>query len=290
MKSRIVFLAVFLLLCSFSFGVRKDLVSAQSTQSGSIGLEGRVPAKPPAKAPTITFPRNGATITDIPVTVTGLCESGLLIKIFKNGVFGGSAICKNGSYSIQIDLFIGVNELIARAYDDLDQASPDSNKVRVTLPASQFSVTNRISLSSSFAKRGANPGDKLTWPITLNGGTGPYAISVDWGDGTEPDIISREFAGNFEISHIYENAGIYNILIRATDKNGDVAFLQLVGVGNGELNQDQAGAGPSQVREIIKILWLPIIFLAIMALVAFWLGKRHQIRVLRRRLSKRDSF
>ena len=265
-------------------------LGAQSTQRGPIGLEGRVPAEPPKNAPTITFPKDGSTITELPVTVRGLCQSGLLVKVFKNNIFGGSAVCKNNNYAITIDLFIGLNELVARQYDDLDQASPDSNRVRVTFPAGQFATANRISLSSNYAKRGANPGEELTWPIILSGGVGPYAISVDWGDGTDPDIISRELAGTFDITHVYENAGTYNILIRATDKNGDLAFLQLVGVGNGELAQDgQAGTG-APTEPVYVILWWPIILLAALVPISFWLGKRHQIHVLRRRLSKRDTF
>lgn len=263
-------------------------ISAQTTEQGSIGIQGKVPGNPPSKAPTITFPSNGAVITDLPVSVGGTCQSGLLIKIFKNNIFGGSVVCKNGTYTLKIDLFIGKNDLIARAYDDLNQSSPDSNKVTVTLPAGQFALANRVSLSSSYAKRGANPGEKLTWPIILSGGTGPYAITVDWGDGTDPDIISREFSGPFDIEHIYKNAGSYSILIRAVDKDKNAAFLQLVGVANGEIAQDSAGPLTTQ-NTISKILWWPIIFLLLLAITSFWLGRRHQINILRRRLSRRSS-
>lgn len=276
----VVWLTLFTLLVSFV-----PLKAFAATSSGSVGIEGKVPTDPPKNAPTITFPVTNTTITNLPVTVTGLCQTGLLIKVFKNGVFGGSATCKNGTYSIQIDLFIGRNELIARAYDDLDQASPDSNLVVVTFPVSQFSGTNRVSLSSVFAKRGANPGQTLTWPIILSGGNGPYAITVDWGDGTQPDIISREFPGTFDITHIYQSAGIYNVLIRATDKNGELAFLQLVGVGNGELADSQGGTTPLEKIKT-KILWWPAAVLIPLIALAFWLGRKHELLSLKRRFEK----
>jgi hypothetical protein len=267
----------------FTLGLSGSVFAA--TSSGSVGIEGKVPGNPP-KAPTITFPANGSSFTTLPVKVTGLCQSGSLVKIFKNDVFGGSAICKNGSYSIEIDLFVGKNELVARAYDDLDQASPDSNKVTVTLPASQFSGINRVSLSSVFARKGANPGEKLNWPIILSGGEGPYAISVDWGDGSRPDLISQQFPGTFNISHTYKSAGIYNVLIQATDKNGEVAFLQLVGVGNGEVS-DKNGGTTEKVKQVTKVVWWPAIFLIPLALLAFWLGRRHEIASLRSKLERR---
>lgn len=267
--------------------IAHSLAASAATESGSVGIEGKVPGNPPKNAPTITFPANGSSITELPVTVTGLCQTGLLIKVFKNNVFGGSAICKNGSYSLQIDLFVGRNELVARAYDDLEQSSPDSNKVIVNFPVSQFSGTNRVSLSSAYAKRGASPGQTISWPIILSGGNGPYAISVDWGDGTQPDIISREFAGTFDISHVYKTAGVYNVLIRATDKNGEIAFLQLVGVGNGEIADKQGTAGGTTAKETIKVLWWPAVIFIPLIILAFWLGRRHELTSLRRKLERR---
>lgn len=278
-----IFSLVPLLPLLVAFGLSQ--VSSAATSSGSTGIEGTVPTDPPKNAPTITFPTNGANITDLPVNVTGLCQTGLTIKIFKNGVFGGSAVCNNGSYSVQIDLFVGRNELVARAYDDLDQASPDSNLVVVNFPVSQFSGLNRVSLSSAFAKRGANPGQTLTWPIILSGGNGPYAITVDWGDGTQSDIISREFPGTFDISHVYESAGTYNVLIRAIDKNGELAFLQLVGVGNGEL-ADLHGAGTTISSTKTQVLWWPAAIAILLIIIAFWLGRKHEILTLRRKFER----
>lgn len=254
-------------------------------ESGSIGIEGTVPTDPPKNAPTITFPVNNSNITDTPVNVTGLCQTGLLVKVFKNGVFGGSATCVNGSYTVQIDLFVGRNELVSRAYDDLDQASPDSNMVVVNFPVSQFSGLNRISLSSIFAKKGANPGQALSWPIILSGGNGPYAITIDWGDSNQPDIVSREFPGTFDITHVYQLSGIYNVLIRATDKNGEIAFLQLVGVGNGEA-KDPTTATPV-VQGSSKVIWWPAAAAILLIIIAFWLGRRHEILSLRRKFERK---
>lgn len=266
---------------------------AQTTESGSIGLEGKISAPPPTTGATISFPRDGQTITDLPTTVTGICPNGLLVKIFKNNVFAGSGQCTNGSFSIQIDLFSGRNELVARVYDDLDQAGPDSNIVVVTFPFTGGIAPNRISLTSAFAKRGANPGQKLTWPIILSGGNGPYAITVDWGDGKTADIISQAFAGTFEISHTYDNAGIYNVIIRATDKDGNIAFLQLVGVANGPAGQNngspQGGQNGGAPVVQTKVLWQPAAIAIPLIISSFWLGKRYELHVLRKRLDAHEE-
>lgn len=266
-------------------------------ERGSVGLEGRINAAPPTTGATISFPRDGAVITNLPTTVTGICPTGLLVKIFKNNVFAGSVQCVNGSFSIPIDLFSGRNELVARVYDDLDQPGPDSNIVVVTLPFAGSFIPNRISLTSAFAKRGAAPGQTLSWPITLTGGNGPYAITVDWGDGKTPDIISQAFPGNFNITHIYDSAGVYNVIIRATDKDGNIAFLQLVGVANGPVGQNAGGTSgkdgkPSGENTIIRtrVLWQPAAVAIPLIGIAFWLGTRYELFSLRKRLDNREDI
>lgn len=265
----------------------------ENPQSGSVGLEGTISAPAPTQAATISFPTNGQTVTTLPITVTGLCPNNTLVKLFKNGIFGGSAQCNNGSYSITADLFVGTNELIVRVYDELDQAGPDSRTITVTYNDSNFSAAgSRPSLTSNYAKRGANPGDTLSWPISLSGGSGPYAISVDWGDGSTPDLISQEFPGVLTITHAYDSAGVYNIVVKVTDSNGSSGFLQLVGVANGSLsqtNQDGSGAGNDTTSTRTRVLWWPMLAMLPLLIITFWLGRRHQMTALRRELEKQHS-
>lgn len=285
---------MFYLLCSLAILILLPAGRVQAAEeSGSIGLEGRINSEPPKSGATITVPQNGATITDLPTTVSGLCPDGLLVKVFKNNVFAGATQCQGGSYSIQIDLFSGRNELVARVYDALDQAGPDSNIVVVTFPVSGVTSPTKISLTSAFAKRGADPGKILSWPITLTGGNGPYAITVDWGDGKTADIISRAFPGTFDITHVYDQPGVYNIIIRATDRDKNLAFLQLVGVANGPVGQNNAGGTEGEGGLTItktKILWQPAAIAIPLIASSFWLGKRYELYVLRRQLEQREDI
>lgn len=267
------------------------LGSSQNPQSGSVGMQGTVPSAPPSRGATITTPVNGQSFTKTPITVGGLCPSGLLVKIFSNNVFVGAVMCTNGSYSVQIDLFDGQNDLIARVYDALDQPGPDSNVVHVTFINAQFQNTGipLLSVTSNYARRGANPGQTLTWPFIISGGTAPYAVSIDWGDGKPASLLSEAFAGNFTADHVYDNAGLYQITVRATDKNGQTAYLQVVGEANGAVTQSRANAsnGPAV---IIKnhILWLPAALLVPLLAVAFWLGRRYELSVLRKHLEQEE--
>jgi len=253
-------------------------------QSGSVGVEGTVPGAPPTQGATITVPSNGQVFNSIPINVAGLCPKVLLVEIFKNGVFAGSAQCPNGSFALQIDLFDGRNDLVARVYDALNQAGPDSNTVTVTFNSGTRAAGPRVSLLTEFAKRGANPGTPLTWPLTISGGKGPYAVSVDWGDKTPFDLISRANPGDFTIEHTYSQAGTYKVTIKASDANGDSAFLQVVGIGNGPIQQAAAGQGGGQTKRVI--IWWPLLLSIILIILAFWSGQKHQLAVIRDRLRR----
>lgn len=266
----------------------------QNPQNGSVGFQGTISAPPPTTGATISLPQNGQSFREIPINVSGICPKGLLVKLFKNNVFSGSQQCDSGSFSIQIDLFTGTNELVARVYDNLDQPGPDSNTVTVSFNDNRQGAGSRVTLTSDYAKRGANPGESLDWPIILSGGEGPYAISVDWGDGKAPDLKSQQFPGTFTVSHVYDTAGVYNIIIKATDKNGTSAFLQLVGIANGALSQDSGSAsskkdgdGTSQTPKA-RIIWQPAAFSIPFILSTFWLGKRYELRVLRKKIERGD--
>lgn len=263
------------------------------TGSGTTGLQGKVSSPPPTTPATITNPTSGRTFTSTPITVSGLCTTGMVIKIYSNGIFVGSAECKTGSYSLEVDLFGGSNELVARIYDSLDQAGPDSNKVTVEFQDGHAAAfRERVSLSSTIAKLGAPVGSPLTWPLVVTGGTAPYAISIDWGDGSSADLKSVSFAGSFEMTHTYKSAGIYRVVVKASDAEGGAAFLQLVGVGSGAAGQSSTGSknagGQSNTIVVQKYIWWPALLTIPFVIAGFWIGKKYELVALHRQLERQS--
>ncbi len=198
--------------------------------------------------------------------------------------------CDNGSYSLQSDLFSGRNDLIARVFDDLDQAGPDSNTVTVTFSdASLGAFDSRASLTSTYAKKGANPGSTLSWPITISGGIGPYALSIDWGDGKPVTLQSIPFPDTINFEHIYDSAGIYRIIVKVSDSKGSTGYLQLIGVGTGAVgasgtNTKDSATGGTTVVTRTKYSVIPAIAALPLVLITFWLGRRYELQRLRRRI------
>ena len=258
---------------------------------GSYGLAATKVQEPPTQGATITTPGNGATFNESPITVSGICPNDLLVQIYNNGVMVGSVLCTNGSFSIQISLFSGTNELTAVVYDSLEQAGPTSNKRTVTYNDSRLTAfAQGVTLTSSYGRRSAPAGDQLTWPVQLTGGTGPYALSIDWGDGEGPELKSQSLSGVIALARSYTKAGIYQVNIRATDANGVSAFLQVIAVSNGKVDAAAAAADtPATTRT--AVLWIPAAVSLVLLLPAFWLGRRSQLVSLHNKMLKeRDSF
>jgi len=253
---------------------------------GSYGLEATKRQPPPTTTATIATPGNGASFSTSPVTVSGLCTTGLLVQVYDNGVLVGAINCTSGSFSLQVSLFTGTNDINAIQYDDLEQASPDSNHVSVNYNNADFSAFGTlVTLTSNYGRRAANPGQTLTWPLLLSGGTGPYAFSIDWGDGGAADLKSQASSGEVDISHVYNQSGIYHVTIKVTDANGVSAFLQVVAIANGTpTNTGSTSAQNTKTVTVAKVLWWPALVCLVLLGPTFWLGRRSELVSLHKKL------
>lgn len=265
---------------------------------GSYGLEAIKTQPAPTQGATITTPGSGASFGNSPITVNGICPNDLLVQLYNNGVMVGSVVCRGGSFSLEISLFAGTNELTALVYDDLDQAGPPSNVVTVNYTDTRFTAFGQlVTLTSSYGRRSAAAASPLNWPLQLTGGSGPYAFSIDWGDGSKPELKSQALAGVVTIDHTYKKAGIYQVNITATDVNGVSAFLQVIAVASGQVDGAAATSGSGGADAAKKaaaapqILWTPTAISMISLLPSFWLGRMSQTISIRNKLAKeRDSF
>ncbi|MDB5162699.1 MAG: Fibronectin type protein [Candidatus Saccharibacteria bacterium] len=254
---------------------------------GSFGLEATKTQDPPTQGATITTPGNGASFNTSPVTVNGICPTDLLVQVYNNNVMVGAVMCKGGSFSVQVSLFAGINELTAIVYDSLEQAGPGSNTITVNYTDTNFTAFGAlITLTSSYGRRSAAAGSELSWPLQLSGGTGPYAFSIDWGDGSATELKSQSLAGLVAITHVYKKAGIYQANIKVTDVNGVSAFLQVIAVANGKVDTTPAAPDTSNGGEVTKILWIPAAVSLVLLPAAYWLGRRSQIVSLRNKMLK----
>lgn len=287
------------LLC---FGINAQAYAAippPGPQSGTVGVEGTIPSDPPTQAATIVQPAAGQSISTIPVTVSGTCPNSTIVKIFSNNIFIGSALCTNGSYTIRVSLFSGRNDLVAQVFDALDQQGPDSRVVTVNYTDAQYAqFGSHVLITSQFARRAADPGAVLEWPVIVSGGLGPYALSIDWGDGSGPELHSEPFAGNLSYKHSYKTAGVYKVIFTVVDGNGTAGYLQVISVATGNTTTGGNAAGTSSnggtngsdanktVVTQTKVLWQPTVALVFLAIATFWLGQKFELSAIRKRIER----
>lgn len=265
---------------------------------GTVGLKGVVPGKVPTTAAVITSPRSGTRYTTLPVAVSGTCPLNTIVEIFKNGVFAGSDYCKDDqTFAIQVDLLLGSNDIVAKVFDALDQAGPDSNTITLyydaspTAPLFVLSSPNALPdnyqqfiLRTNAVYRGSFAGDKVKVVIDVIGGIAPYALIIDWGDG-KTDLISRPNNESFTAEHTFGKPGVYQAIIKGTDSKNKTAYLQTTIIVNGQSDVASGTAPTSSSPTSSKSLLLawPMWILLFLVFLSFWLGERHEKTVLRRR-------
>jgi len=289
-------LGALLLVVGLLLGVYTTYAASPGPEAGSVGMTGIMPGKPPTVAATIDSPRDGARFSTTPVTVTGTCPKSTLVELFKNNIFAGSVPCRDdGKYSLEIDLLIGPNVLLARVYDDLNQAGPDSNKPTVNydaLPAQAGPLTSldfggaQLLLNTDAVFRGVFPGQEMSIPIDILGGTPPYAINVQWGDSSNK-VVPRANNQSFTVGHVYQRAGTYQISIQGSDANGRVAFLTVAAIVNGQPapvagSTDEGGTISNSAMAHLLTLW-PLYTSVVAIAISFWLGERREKYVLTHR-------
>lgn len=323
-----ILLCVGVFLATWTKFVTADSFVYPDPASGSYDVHLKVPGPAPTIAATIDTPSGGASFTDIPITVKGSCPVSTYVTLYRNGAFSGVALCTaQGDYELQTGLFSGANQLQARVFSLTDVAGPMSNTVDVTytppLPpetgsgsSSSGSSSSKASSSStargstsapippllfktSFIYEGHYVGQSSRFELSVDGGNPPYAISVDWGDGTR-GLISRSKAGVFTLEHTYKKAGDYKgsyvVNLSASDADGNKTFLQLLSIVNnptgavpGTAKGPTTGFGagtPAYLNKLTGYIW-PGYGIVVLMLVSFWLGERRELSVLRPHSHKR---
>lgn len=306
------------LICAIA-AVATPVAAVNQTQNGDITVSGVVLGPPPATPPSIDIPQSGQTFAERTVDVKGDCSAGLVVRIFRNAIFAGSAMCDaSGEFALQMDLTEGRNDLIARQYDANNQSSPDSDTVTVFFappaqqpplpdptpqtpgapvntppagpPATQVAQFQLI-IDYDYSFQGVTVNKPLNLPIHFLGGTPPYAVSVSWNDGQQ-SVISRENAEQFFVEHTYTKAGTYIVKLRVSDKDGNQAFLQFVLIVNGKSAETPNASlfGTPVTFDALPYIGLPSLGFGAAGFAAgFFAHRWRRVKGLRSRSKQDDS-
>lgn len=280
----LIFLTLVLSVFILAFGA----IAKSATITVTAAVTGPLPTAPAI----ITSPLDGATFSSPTITVDGTCSAGYVVKLFRNDVFSGSTLCTVGNtFTIQVTLTAGHNDLEAKIYNLIDQLGLPGNNIGVTYNAPIPPTTTTPSstpqakvapliLESTVQYQSALPRHEIIWPIKISGGTPPYAVSVEWNDGSV-DVYSQPTAGTFEIKHTYAQAGSYKgayfIKVRGSDSQQRQAILQLVALIGESSFQSPVVSSTwppwfSGLSKRLTVVW-PALALALLMLISYIIGR-----------------
>jgi hypothetical protein len=129
-------------------------------------------------------------------------------------------------------------------------------------------------------------GEQWSWDVGISGGTVPYKVTIDWGDGTMSNR-DRDGSDLFTISHSYNNPGVYQPTIRVVDAGGNsntTMLLQLLAIvkpSNGAPIVS-ATTPSSGIAQYLWFIW-PTYLAIVLMVLSFWLGELEVTRKLRLR-------
>ena len=307
--------SILLLLC---VGVMLIGSTLQGQAASNTTVSATVEAPELTEPAVISQPTDGTVFNTKPVTVSGSCPDNSYVELSRNGQFSGVAVCNNNAFQIQSDLFDGNNQLLAQDYNTTDEAGPAGMPINVTYnppaslsnpPAGNSAATasqtstgsSAISppvMTSQFEFQATDAGQVFTTTINIDGGTPPYYVTVNWGDGSTTDYTFNSDP-TFEISHTYQSAGNFVIIAKTVDAKGVKTSVQLVAIIHAPLtaktktpvisgiigSTSPPAAISSFFRSVKHYLWVawPSYLIVVALVFSFWLGEHEELRLLRRR-------
>jgi RHS repeat-associated protein len=166
---------------------------------------------PPANAPAISAPTNGAWLNSLEISVAGLADRGAVsVAIYGDGQALASGVADaNGAFTVPIALADGTNRLQAAAANRAGEG-PVSGVVTVrvdrTIPAAPMvtnfapaPATNRIRTTTP-TLAGTREADTAVWidgAERVSPGTGNWSFSLSLSQGLDPvSVFARDRAGN----------------------------------------------------------------------------------------------
>ncbi|MBX4201633.1 hypothetical protein KW803_01925 [Candidatus Saccharibacteria bacterium] len=308
-------LILFLLLCAGVYLVNSTFRAEAQDIQVTAQIQGPAVTDPPV----ITSPADGTHFSAVPVVVQGNCPANAAyVEIFRNNIMSGTAICTSGgTFSLEIDLFAGSNEITSRAFNVNDNAGPVSgiftvyydSAQPVSVPGqptgssqdnssqgsgssgSESSAISPLILKTVFVYKGYYVDQEVIWPLDISGGSKPYAFNVDWGDGTN-SVISRKSDGPFNIKHKYKKPGgykgQYTIKVQASDADANYAYLEffiLVSVKSDDVfnASNIFNKQPPALGSLNHWLWIawPVYSTIFLMTVSYKLGEWEELRFLR---------
>ena len=211
-----------------------------------------VQAPIPTGIPVFTAPNEGTITSDPTINFEGTCPiitPAVVIALYDGTSLIGSTICENdGTFHVTATIQEGLRSIIARVITITDGAGQSSTPLHITYRPSSVNspvVDPLIPLGSPhvpspnpssseeplspsalldivserpFITFGAGQTARTEWRGSFIGGSSPYTVTIDWGDGTR-QVFDNVSSGPHAYPHTYSKHRSYGMSVTITDQN-----------------------------------------------------------------------
>jgi hypothetical protein len=293
------------------------------SSSQSVTVTATVNGHAPTVGAIITSPADQTKTNVQQQDVSGTCPTGTYVAVYHQGTSAGSTTCTDtGTFTVTVQLSPGVNMLQAQDYDINNQPGPTTDPISVEYipppqptapvqpsvtidktiiplavpkpvdnpcfndPQQQTPLKNQVSLTVSCMTKDVYIGQPVYVPVSINGGSPPYALTIDWGDDSADDLHSFSSPGNYIVDHVFRTPQIKKLSLRVADANGTTYAIQTVVQVNGSSTTTNNTSPVTQLADTTKSSWLdstiPIYGGLAILVFGFWIGDIFQ-RLIRAR-------
>ena len=211
----------------------------------TVDVTAKVMAPLPLDLPIVLTPGNHTTQATDTVLITGKCPivtPSLIVVLTRDDTSIGSGACDGlGIFRISVGLVLGINTIYSKFMTITGESSGVGEPFTITYAVNRATTPKKTqnSVGSTLPtpiRAAAGQGLKLVFDydvvtvktkestnfkFTILGGTGPYKVTVDWGDSTFRDYLF-DTPGVKDVMHTYDK--IFNrpmhIAITLTDSLG----------------------------------------------------------------------
>jgi len=198
-------------------------MAQRATADAMFGIYALVPGPVPHTSAIISTPAANTTSQSSDTLVGGSCPiitPQVTVVLTMDGTLAGSAVCDpNNDFALPISLSPGAHTLVAKTYTSTSGQGPDSQPVQIAYqPARAAPQPAAVMLSPAAPFTILSANRTATWDGAVSGGTAPYHVLVDWGDGKRDNYTVTADAQHF--THHYAVLQSYNARVAASDTTG----------------------------------------------------------------------
>lgn len=259
-----------------------------AAKAADYAVTASIPAPIPSGTPVITAPPDGTTISTPATTVSGTCPVStppIIISLNDQSGFLGSEQCTaGGSFAIPLTLSPGAHHLTAIVTTITGDNGQTSQPVTITytLPAPAHTVPT--------AKPTARPVPSLqiisdtpflvfstttdaVWRGNFAGGTPPYNVHIDWGDGSTEVFLNRG-SDKQAFSHHYTQLRSYRVTLLISDSANQSITQIFAAISPATFNNPPSGGGIIADDQPMTRLLYALYFALFFFLLLFWRYER----------------